>query len=110
MNDRSHPTIKDIYRKVHSLEPSIGQATIYRHINKLVESENIRKISIDNEIDHYDGNLSDHCHFVCTTCNKIIDVFDVNIDINKKKTNKNYDILIDKIDILLYGKCKECNH
>lgn len=108
MSDKTHPTMKGLYEKVHKVDSTIGQATVYRNINKLVESNDIKKLSIKNEIDHYDGDLSNHYHFICTSCNKIIDIFDVNIDIPKETINKKYNIVIDASDILLYGKCKDC--
>ena len=90
------------------MDPAIGQATVYRNVNKLVNNGKIRKLSINNELDHYDGDLSPHYHFICTSCNKIIDIFDSNIKIPKNKINKKYGVFIEKSDIILYGKCKDC--
>lgn len=100
--------MKELYNKIHLIDPTIGQATVYRNINKLVESNDIKKLSIKNEIDHYDGDLSNHYHFICTSCNKIIDIFDTCIDIPKDDINKKYNVSIDNSDILLYGKCEDC--
>lgn len=108
MNDKTHPTMKELYNKIHLIDPNIGQATVYRNINKLVEKDEIKKLSIKNEVDHYDGDLSNHYHFICTSCNKIVDIFDININIPKDNINNKYNVSIDNSDILLYGKCKDC--
>lgn len=100
--------MKEIYNKVHVIEPTIGQATVYRNINKLVASGEIKKLSINDELDRYDGDLNTHYHFICTSCNKIIDIFDVDIVIPNEEINDNYDINIESNDVILYGKCKDC--
>lgn len=100
--------MKELYNKIHLIDPTIGQATVYRNINKLVEMNEIKKLSVKDETDRYDGDLSNHYHFICTSCNKIIDIFDVCVDIPKDNINKKYNISIYDNDILLYGKCKDC--
>ena len=81
---------------------------MYRNINKLVEIGDVRKLSINNELDHYDGDLTNHYHFICTSCNKIIDIFDIDVNLPSKKITNKYNVSIEKSDIILYGICDEC--
>lgn len=106
-NDKTHPTMKEVYDKVHNIDSIIGQATVYRNVNKLVEANNVRRISVDNDVDHYDGDMGDHYHFVCTTCNKIIDIFD-ELDLSVSEVESKIKCRIDKKEIILYGKCSDC--
>lgn len=108
VNDKSHPTIKEIYNKVNLIDSSIGQATVYRNINKLVSSGKIKKLSANGQIDHYDGDMSNHYHFICTLCDKIIDIFDMDIKLPIKNIEKNKGFTIDNYDVVLYGKCDSC--
>lgn len=104
-NDYSHPTISDIYYNAKKIDSTIGQATIYRNVNELVAEGKVNKLlGMDNT--HYDFNTSDHNHFVCTNCHKIIDVFDKNYNIN---SIDNPDILVNKVTIIYEGLCKECS-
>jgi len=109
MDDKAHPTIKEIYNKVHMIDDTIGQATVYRNVNKLVNCGEIRKLSTNGEIDHYDGDISNHYHFICTCCNKIVDIFDCDIKLPVTKLEKREDICIDNFDLVLYGKCNSCS-
>lgn len=108
VNDKTHPTIKEICNKVRAIDSTIGQATIYRNINKLVTSGEIKKLSTTSEVDHYDGDNTNHYHFMCTTCNKIIDIFDYEVKIPVKNIEKEHGISIDNFEIVLYGKCNSC--
>ena len=108
LNDKTHPTIKEVYSKVNQIDPTIGQATVYRNVNKLVDSGQIKRLSTNGEIDHYDGDNSNHYHFICTACNKIIDIFDYEVKEPMNNIEKEHGISIDNFDIVLYGKCNSC--
>ena len=107
-NDKSHPTIKDIYNKVHALDKNVGQATVYRNINKLVDSGKVKRLSIDKDITRYDGDKSNHYHFICNSCNKVIDIPYKGIDVPADKINHDYNIQIDDCEIIFRGQCNEC--
>lgn len=109
LNDKTHPTIKEIYNKVHYLDPSIGQATVYRNVNKLVSVGKLKKLSINSEIDRYDGNVNNHYHFICTSCNIIIDILD-EVIFPVENIIKDHNVSVEECDIILYGKCDKCKN
>lgn len=106
--NRTHPTIKEIQEKVKEIDASIGQATIYRNINKLVDEEKIKKIPTAEGRDHYDINTVSHYHFICQKCGKIMDLFDKKYEklINRMETD--YQMKIENSNIIFEGVCKEC--
>ncbi|MEG1987503.1 MAG: transcriptional repressor [Bacilli bacterium] len=108
INDKTHPTISELYAKVNKTENSIGQATIYRNISKMVDEGQVRKIRTIDGVDRYDGDLREHCHLICQVCGRIIDIFDINLPeiiIKLEATNK---IQITNPHILLEGICHDC--
>lgn len=106
-SDKSHPTIKEIYEKVKLIDPSIGQATIYRNINKMVDDGIVLKLKVNTNTYRYDGNTNTHHHFLCKQCNNIIDIFDEEEILIKDLENK-YSININKCYIYLEGICDKC--
>ena len=105
---KTHPTINELYKEVISRDNNIGQATVYRNINKLCENKKIRKIQVGQSIDHYDGDLSPHYHFICDKCNKIIDIFDNECEKIIEKVIKNYDLEVTNYELIISGLCNEC--
>lgn len=103
-DDKTHPTINEIVVKVKNIDKSIGIATIYRNINNLVLEGNLKKIELDNT--HYDSDISNHNHFVCSNCHRIIDIYDDNY--NLESLSNNYDFKIEKVNIIYEGLCKDC--
>lgn len=104
-----HPTIQDIIRWVIEKDSSIGQATIYRNVNKLVEEHTLLKIST-KEGYHYDINTNIHGHLSCQKCGKIIDLYDDDYQKLITKLEKKYLISIKENDIVFDGICQECNN
>ena len=101
---RIHPTMKQLQQLIAKRDATIGQATIYRTINRLVEKGIVQKISDTNEY-RYDVNY-DHDHFKCLQCGKIEDIYlpqDKTIlsDTLKPRT-------ITKVEMMIYGICEEC--
>ena len=104
-NCYTHPTIKELYELVKEKYPNIGQATVYRTVNKLVLENTVVKIECFDGI-HYDYNRY-HYHFCCKNCHCITDVFLDSTDIDKllSKTNlSNYKVN----SIVFEGICDNC--
>ena len=64
----NHPTILELYEQVRKSDATIGQATVYRNVSKLVEEGIVMKIPTNDGVDHYDGDCTDHYHFICQEC------------------------------------------
>ena len=104
-----HPTIKEIINKVKIKEPNIGQATIYRNVNKLVsEGKMIRLPSIREDV-HYDAKRKPHNHFICRKCHNIIDIHDNDYPEISKEVESKYSLKVENMTILYEGICEECN-
>ena len=77
-NNNVHPTAEWIYGEAKKFIPTIGTATAYRNLNKLVELGEIEKISIPGESDRYDSVMTEHFHMRCSSCGELKDIFPVN--------------------------------
>lgn len=108
LKDRTHPTIKKIYQMVQEIDFSIGQATVYRNVNKLVEEGKIRRISNLEEAIRYDGNMILHDHFICKKCGRIIDLFDNDYYRLQKKIESKYSVKVEQITNICEGLCNDC--
>ncbi len=106
--NKIHPTIQELYHKVHEMDPKVGQATVYRNVSKLVDEGKIIKIPTSLGIDHYDADCNPHYHLLCTKCEKIYDIFDEDYYKLIKRVEGEYQIKIEKSTILFEGICDKC--
>ena len=101
-NSYNHPSAYDVYLQCKSVIPNISLGTVYRNLNTLLESNSIQKIKSTDNIDRYDKMIT-HSHFICTLCNKIIDI--------NEKVNYNEYVGENKVlncKLILEGLCKGC--
>ena len=105
-----HPTADEIYRIMKKDYPSLGIATVYRNLDKLARDGEIVKLEIPGESAHYDGNVEQHYHIVCTSCGKIEDVW-IDLDLEKKYDLKQAapGFSITGYRMELRGLCNECS-
>ena len=73
-NTYQHPTAEEVYEEAKKVLPEIGIATIYRNLNQLVEIGSIKRISLGNGNDRYDGHLEEHYHLICKCCGRLQDI------------------------------------
>lgn len=69
-----HPSIDDIYNKLFPKIPTLSKTTVYNTLSLLETNGAILSINIDDKMTHYDGDTSEHAHFLCTNCREIFDV------------------------------------
>ncbi len=105
---RNHPTSEEVYSYIKPKFPSISLGTVYRNLNMLSETNEIRKISANDNAVRFDIVLEDHHHFQCKECGSLLDVFmDYDYNINDGLEKKHH-FKIDSCDVLLSGICEDC--
>src|SRR5215510_10245886 len=73
--DHTHPFAHEIYRRVHKRLPRISLATVYRNLHSLVEEGKISTPLVDERGARFDPETSQHDHFVCERCGRVVDLF-----------------------------------
>ena len=70
----NHPTADEVYELVHTENPSISRATVYRVLNRYAEKGEILKVGVSSGADHYDHRADRHYHVCCIRCGRVDDV------------------------------------
>lgn len=106
MKNRIHPTIDEIYMALVPTMPTLSKTTVYNTLDLFVEKGAVQALVIDGRNARYDVNISAHGHFMCKSCGKIYDVFD--LDASMFKLPETTDFKIDSVDVSYFGVCKSC--
>ncbi|KKP69145.1 MAG: Transcriptional regulator, Fur family [Candidatus Moranbacteria bacterium GW2011_GWE1_35_17] len=103
----THPTAEEIYLNVKRYLPRISLGTIYRNLENFVATGKI--LEINGATKRFDGDISDHQHFICNSCGKVYDIF---CKMPKMKNFENHNHkkigIIESYQISFYGKCNKC--
>lgn len=109
MSRTDHPTADIVYTCLREEFPNISLGTVYRNLSLLSDLGEISKISTGSGAEHYDGNLSDHQHFICTHCHKVYDIQMENLDSFMDIASRNFSAgRIEMCRANFYGTCEEC--
>lgn len=106
---KCHPDAETIYKNVRKKIKNISLGTVYRILKTLSSEKKILELDCKHckQSARFDGDISNHIHFICEQCHNIIDIFlapDLSNLANNFKAGK-----INNYKIYLYGKCKRCS-
>lgn len=71
---RDHPTASQLHERVSRVLPQVSLGTVYRNLEKLLQSGRAAAVRLEGEVTRYDGTIAPHDHFVCRRCGCIIDL------------------------------------
>ena len=69
-----HPTADTVYENVRLIYPKISLGTVYRNLSLLSDIGEIQKLESFGSSDRFDARIDPHCHFMCTSCGRVLDM------------------------------------
>lgn len=107
-NNPVHPSADVIYTMLKEEYPELSLGTVYRNLNVLTDMGLIIKISSGLDCEHYDGNIDNHYHFVCSKCHNMFDVDVPYQDNIVESAQKNSNHEIHTHELIFTGICEKC--
>lgn len=105
---KDHPTADMVYEGVRKDYPKISLGTVYRNLMLMKDIGKIRTVEVGDGAIHFDPNVSEHDHFICSCCGKVIDIDVEDIARIKELASRNFGGRIDGYSAFFYGICEEC--
>ena len=100
---KSHPTVDDIYKALHSDAPTLSKTTVYNTVKLFAAAGLVKALSIDGTQIRYDADIGHHGHFRCDQCEK---VYDFKISADSECGIDGFDVKTR--EIFYSGLCKNC--
>jgi Fur family ferric uptake transcriptional regulator len=108
---RSDFSVKEIYAELIARGEQIGQTTVYRVIEALVEDGKLKQSLGADGATRYqyleDCNHSGHCYLKCRECGRIEHIDCEDISELEQHIVKKHQFEMDK-DFVINGKCEAC--
>lgn len=105
-NNKTHPTVDEIFKDLQKEIPTLSKTTIYNTLNALVDSDLVKVLTIEDNEARYDSTTKDHGHFKCSSCKKI---FDFQIDFDSLEIKELDNFKIHNKDMYFKGLCSNCS-
>jgi Fur family peroxide stress response transcriptional regulator len=108
INSKDHPRADWVYDQVRREIPNISMGTVYRNLNLLAESGEIRQLDIADGTSRFDGNTDNHYHFRCERCGRIFDLYEPVDQAISERVARNTGFKVYRQRMELIGLCNAC--
>ncbi len=107
IENRTHPTVEQIYSALAPMIPTLSKTTVYNTLKILESRGAIQAIDIDPVCERFDADTSVHGHAYCRVCGSVSDVW---IKDNKFVAKNAPDgMSVDSVQLLYKGICVDCS-
>lgn len=105
-----HHTIDEFYQHVSSLDPGIGQTTVYRTLKLLCAAGLASEIQFSDNVARYEvaRPKAHHDHLICLKCGRIIEIYDPRIEDLQNEIAQEHGFKLSGHSHNLYGDCPIC--
>ncbi len=108
MQSKHHPTADDVFQGVKGDLPKISFATVYRNLDALAQEGKIKEVQFVDKKKRYEPLLHPHQHFICTKCERIIDM-ELSKLLNVEEIGKKLQChQVQSFNLELIGLCAAC--
>lgn len=104
----SHPDAETIHQRVRRRLPTLSLDTVYRTLNRLVETGAATRVPGCHNRARYEADTSPHHHFVCERCGRIADFTSAAFDRFTPPPEVRGLGRVDSVHIELRGRCRKC--
>ncbi len=98
---------KELFDKAQVLLPSLGIATVFRTLKKMVEEGSAKVVNLPGDSPRYErSDLAHHHHFKCFECES---VFEINGSPGPLEKLLPEGFQLTDHEITLFGRCADCS-
>ena len=105
---KDHPTAEMVYRAVRKAQPNISLGTVYRNLLLLRETGQLSTVDIGDGVTHFDPNTSEHSHFVCSACGRLLDMELAEHARLREMVPASFAGVVTDCHATFYGVCENC--
>lgn len=106
---KSHPSAEWVYQTLKPQYPDLSLGTVYRNLVFLQEQGAIASIGVVGGQERFDAATAPHTHFVCNSCNTVIDLETIQVDSAMLcEASVQYNLSVTRHELILYGLCPCC--
>lgn len=104
---KTHPTAEWLFQTLKPSFPDLSLGTVYRNLSFFQEHGQVKSVGVVNGQERFDADTSEHCHFICERCGKVVDLPQVSLNIDHA-LEESHGFLVTRQELNLYGCCELC--
>ena len=105
----AHPSADMVHEMLRPDHPDISLATVYRNLALFKKQGLIQSVATVSGIERFDANTAPHVHFVCTVCDAVLDLPEMDIPKNLcTAAAEGVGGQVTGCSLIFTGKCSQC--
>ena len=76
---RAHPSAETVFTQLKPQIPDLSMGTVYRNLKLFCQQGKASVIATVDGVERFDANTQPHVHFICTHCNAVADLMELEI-------------------------------
>jgi Fur family transcriptional regulator, ferric uptake regulator len=110
ISTEGHVSVEELYDLVKKKDSSVGFTTVYRTVKLMTEAGLAHEVRFTDGRARYEHeyNHSHHDHFICNTCNTVIEFYSAEIEKLQEEIARQYNFKILDHSHRIFGICGSC--
>jgi len=105
----SHPSAEMVHAMLQKEHPDISLATVYRNLTWFRNQGLITSLGTVNGIERFDANTEPHVHFICSGCDAIIDLPQMEVPQQLNcQAEQSSGCRVEGCQLTFTGRCSQC--
>ena len=105
----NHPSAETVFTELKQEIPDLSMGTVYRNLNLFKQQGLAVIVATVKGVERFDGNTDPHVHFICTECDAVIDLMDMEVPESLKEIAQNCcGGNVTDCQLTFTGLCKNC--
>ncbi len=98
-----HPSAERIYLDLKESIPDLSMGTVYRNLKLFQQQGLVSCVATVSGVERFDGCTQPHVHFVCSSCEAVVDVMDMPIPELSTRVGR-----VEGCQLCYSGICQNC--
>lgn len=105
----AHPSAEMVFTDLKQEIPDLSMGTVYRNLSLFKQQGLATSVATVKGVERFDGNTEPHVHFICTDCDAVIDLMDMEVPASLKSIAEScVGGTVQSCQLSFTGQCKNC--
>lgn len=108
-HSKVHPSAEMLFTQLKPQIPDLAMGTVYRNLTLFKQQGLVSSVATVDGVERFDGNTTPHVHFICTACNAVIDLDEMQVPDSLTQTaTQCCGGQVASCQLSFTGLCREC--
>ena len=106
---KAHPSAEMLFTHLKPQIPDLAMGTVYRNLTLFRKEGLVSSVATVNGVERFDANTTPHVHFICTHCDAVIDLDEMQVPATLSSAAENCcGGQVSGCQLSFTGICREC--